>query len=48
MLKLLRQVTERLNIPPESIDEARATKHSEETNVYELVQTIQHEMPHDK
>jgi uncharacterized membrane protein len=45
MLKLLRQLAERLDVQPETADEARATKLSEETNVYELVQTIKREMP---
>jgi uncharacterized membrane protein len=46
MLKLLRQISERMHIAPESADEARAVKLSEETNVYELVESIQRELPH--
>ena len=43
MLKLLRHISERLQIQPGTADEERATKLSEETNVYELVQTIRQE-----
>ena len=45
MLKMLRQISERLNVAPESEDAARATKLSEETNVYDLVETLKREMP---
>ena len=45
MLKLLRQVSERLHIAPESGDDARAAQLTEETNVYELVESIQRELP---
>jgi uncharacterized membrane protein len=45
MLKLLRQISEKMHIEPESVDEARAVKLSEETNVYELVESIQRELP---
>src|SRR5215213_9036181 len=38
MLKLIRQISERLAVAPDTADEARATKLSEETNVYELVE----------
>lgn len=47
MLKLLRRISERLNIPPESQEAARAEKLTEETNVYELVRTLREELPHD-
>ena len=45
MLKMLRQISERLNVAPESEDAARATKLTEETNVYDLVETLKREMP---
>jgi len=45
MLKLIRQISERLAVAPDTVDEARATKLSEETNVYELVESIRHELP---
>jgi len=45
ILKLLRRVSERLEIPPESAEESRAEKLAEETNVYELVQTLREELP---
>jgi uncharacterized membrane protein len=45
MLKQLRRIAERLDIPQESGDEARAEKLAEETNVYELVQTLRRELP---
>jgi uncharacterized membrane protein len=46
MLKLLRRVCEKLEIPPESDEDARAEKLSEETNVYELVNSLRRELPH--
>jgi uncharacterized membrane protein len=45
MLKLLRRVSERLEVPPASEEERRAEKLSEETNVYELVQNLRDELP---
>jgi uncharacterized membrane protein len=45
MLKLLRRISETLGVPPESADQARAEKLAEETNVYELVQTLRRELP---
>ena len=45
MLRLLRRVCERLEIAPESRDEARAEQLAEETNVYELIQTLREELP---
>jgi uncharacterized membrane protein len=45
MLKLLRRVAKRLDVPPETGDEARAEKLAEETNVYDLVQTLRRELP---
>ena len=45
MLRMLRRISERLGIEPEGHDTARAAKLSEETNVYELVQTLERELP---
>jgi uncharacterized membrane protein len=45
MLKVLRRIAERLDVSPEGSDEAKAAKLAEETNVYELVQTLQKELP---
>jgi uncharacterized membrane protein len=45
VLRMLRRISERLDIEPESRDEARAQKLGEETNVYELMQTLEHELP---
>ena len=45
MLKLLRRISEQLHIPPETSDAARTAKLAEETNVYELVQTLRRELP---
>jgi uncharacterized membrane protein len=45
MLKQLRRISEHLGMPPERGETARAEKLAEETNVYELVQTLQRELP---
>ena len=45
LLKLLRRVSEQLGIPPETRDQARAEKLAEETNVYDLVQTLRRQLP---
>jgi uncharacterized membrane protein len=45
MLRMLRRIAERLQIDPESEDEARAQKLAEETNVYELMQTLDKQLP---
>ena len=45
MLKLLRRVADRLEVPAESEEEQRAEKLSEETNVYELVNSLRRELP---
>ena len=37
--------SDRLNIPPESEEQARAEQLTAETNVYELVQTLREELP---
>jgi uncharacterized membrane protein len=45
ILKLLRRISERLGMPPESEEERRAEKLSEETNVFELVRTLREQLP---
>ena len=45
ILKLLRRISERLNIQPESAGDARVEKLAEETNVYEIVQQLRRELP---
>jgi uncharacterized membrane protein len=44
VLKMLRQISERLNIPPAAPDDERAAQLTEETNVFELVKTLRREM----
>jgi uncharacterized membrane protein len=46
MLKVLRRIANRLDVEPEGVDDAKAAKLAEETNVYELVQTLEQELPH--
>jgi uncharacterized membrane protein len=45
ILKLLRRISERLGMPPQSQEEVRAAKLSEETNVFELVRTLRERLP---
>jgi uncharacterized membrane protein len=45
ILKLLRRMSERLGMPPESEEELRAEKLTEETNVFELVRALRQELP---
>ena len=45
VLKMLRRISERLEIRTEDADEKRAEKLTEETNVYELVDTLRRERP---
>jgi uncharacterized membrane protein len=45
MLRMLRRISEKLEIQPESDEQARAEKLGEETNVYELMQTLDKELP---
>ena len=45
MLRMLRRISERLDITPESSEQARAEKLGEETNVFELMQTLDKELP---
>lgn len=45
VLRILRRIAERLEITPESAELERAEKLGEETNVYELMQTLDKELP---
>ena len=45
MLRMLRRISERLEIQPESEDQARAEKLAEETNVYDLMHTLDKQLP---
>jgi uncharacterized membrane protein len=45
VLRMLRRISERLDIKPESSEQARAEKLAEETNVFELMQTLDKELP---
>lgn len=45
VLRLLRRIAERVGVEPESADHARAEKLAEETNVYQLMQTLDQELP---
>ena len=45
MLRMLRRISERLDITPESTEQARAEKLGEETNVFELMQSLDKELP---
>ena len=45
LLRMIRQISERLNIPPESADAEKAEELTEQTNVYDLMHTIKKEMP---
>ena len=45
VLRMLRRISERLDIKPESREQVRAEKLGEETNVLELMQTLDKELP---
>jgi uncharacterized membrane protein len=45
VLRMLRRISEQLNIKPQTEEEERAQKLGEETNVYELMQAIEKELP---
>jgi uncharacterized membrane protein len=45
VLRMLRRISERLEIHPETAEQERAQKLGEETNVYELMQALENEMP---
>lgn len=45
MLKIMRQISTRLEIAPENAADARAEKLAEETNVYEIVDHLRRELP---
>jgi len=44
VLRLLRRISERLGVEMQDDDEARTQKLTEETNVFELMQTLDHEV----
>jgi uncharacterized membrane protein len=45
MLRMLRRISERLDIKPESREQEQAERLGEETNVFELMQTLDKELP---
>jgi uncharacterized membrane protein len=45
VLRLLRRISDRLGLGPDDGDEARTARLAEETNVYELMQTLEKELP---
>jgi uncharacterized membrane protein len=45
MLRMLRRISERLQIAPDTSEAQRAEKLAEETNVYELMQALDKELP---
>jgi uncharacterized membrane protein len=45
MLRMLRRISDRLEIPTDNEEAARAEKLAEETNVYDLVRQFEREMP---
>jgi uncharacterized membrane protein len=45
ILRMLRRISERLEVEPEGPEEALAAKLAEETNVFEMVQTLERELP---
>jgi uncharacterized membrane protein len=46
MLRLLRRIARRLGIESDNAEDARTEQLAEETNVYELMQTLERELPH--
>jgi uncharacterized membrane protein len=45
VLRMLRRISERLGVESADADDARTQKLTEETNVYELMQTLEKELP---
>ena len=45
ILRLLRRISERLAVPPDDTADGRTARLAEETNVYELMQTLEKELP---
>jgi uncharacterized membrane protein len=45
VLRILRRISRRLNVEVERADDERAATLAEETNVYELMQTLEEELP---
>jgi uncharacterized membrane protein len=48
VLRMLRRISDRLGIPHEDDDTARAEKLTKETNVYQLMERIKQELPEKK
>jgi len=48
VLRILRRISDRLGIPHEDDDTARAEKLTKETNVYQLMEQIKQELPETK
>jgi uncharacterized membrane protein len=48
VLRMLRRISDRLGIAPEDADSERAQKLAEETNVFELMRTLERELPEGK
>ena len=45
ILRLLRRISERLGVAPDDSGDERTARLAEETNVYELMQTLERELP---
>jgi uncharacterized membrane protein len=45
VLRMLRRISDKLGVSTEDEDEERAAKLTQETNVYELIQTLEDELP---
>jgi uncharacterized membrane protein len=45
VLRMLRRISEQLNVQPQGHDEAQVAQLAEETNVFELMQTLERELP---
>jgi uncharacterized membrane protein len=45
VLRMLRRISERLGVALEDADDARTQRLAEETNVYELIHTLEEELP---
>lgn len=48
VLRLLRRICDHIGIPPEGGDAERAQQLTEQTNVYDLMETIKRELPKEK
>jgi uncharacterized membrane protein len=45
VLRMLRRISEHIGVPPESTEAAKAERLTEDTNVFDLVQTLRQELP---